>query len=150
MISFHRSATDSEGPSTGYFPSGCVEYSKTLRVPQDWREKRVSIEFQGVYRDAMVFVNSMYARQRRNGYVPFRVPLDPYLRYGDANTIRVEARSHQDSRWYSGLGIYRDTGSDLKIYLTWCAGHDLDPLHVSRARYAGGYCPAWRASRTRT
>jgi integrase/recombinase XerD len=36
------------------------------------------------------------------------------------------------------LGRYRGqsrlhTGSDLKIYLTWCAGHDLDPLRVGRA-----------------
>jgi integrase/recombinase XerD len=36
------------------------------------------------------------------------------------------------------LGRYRGqsrlhTGSDLKTYLTWCAGHDLDPLRVGRA-----------------
>lgn len=36
------------------------------------------------------------------------------------------------------LGRYRSqsrlhTGADLKIYLTWCAGHDLDPLRVGRA-----------------
>jgi beta-galactosidase len=109
MISLQRSATHGEGPSTGYFPGGCVEYTKMLVAPQDWRGKRVSIEFQGVYRDAMVFVNGMYAGQRRNGYTVFRVPLDPYLRYGESNTIRVEARAYQDSRWYSGLGMYRDT-----------------------------------------
>jgi len=109
MISLHRSATQSEGPSTGYFPGGAVEYAKTLDVPQDWRDMRVSVEFQGVYRDAIVFVNDAYAGQRRNGYSVFRVPLDPYLRYGEVNAIRGEARTHQDSRWYSGLGIYRDT-----------------------------------------
>src|SRR3954453_9992486 len=36
------------------------------------------------------------------------------------------------------LGRYRDqsrlhTGSDLKIFLTWCAGQCLDPLRVGRA-----------------
>jgi beta-galactosidase len=108
MIGLARSATHSEGPSTGYFPGGTVEYSRTLEAPEDWRTRRVSLEFQGVYRDAMVLVNGMFAGQRRHGYVPFRVPLDSYLRYGEANVIRVEARAHQDSRWYSGLGIHRD------------------------------------------
>ncbi|BBH63323.1 beta-galactosidase [Actinoplanes sp. OR16] len=109
MRSLPRSATASEGPSTGYFPGGAVEYSKTLDVPDEWRRRRVSIEFEAIYRDAMVFVNGTFAGQRRNGYTTFRVPLDAHLRYGETNTIRVEARAHQDSRWYSGLGIHRDT-----------------------------------------
>src|SRR3954453_12348872 len=108
MITFGRSPTGGEGPSTAFFPGGVVEYSKTLDVPVEWRRRRVWIEFQGVYRDAMVFVNGAYAAQRPNGYVPFRVPLDAFLQYGETNTIRVEARAHQDSRWYSGLGIHRD------------------------------------------
>lgn len=34
---------------------------------------------------------------------------DRFLRFGEDNEIRVEARAHQDSRWYTGAGIYRDT-----------------------------------------
>ncbi|MGO4759120.1 glycoside hydrolase family 2, partial [Streptomyces sp. 2MCAF27] len=34
---------------------------------------------------------------------------DRFLRFGDDNEIRVEARAHRDSRWYTGAGIYRDT-----------------------------------------
>ena len=34
---------------------------------------------------------------------------DPYLRYGEPNTVRVQARTHRDSRWYTGAGIHRDT-----------------------------------------
>src|SRR3954470_20699974 len=93
MITFGRSPTGGEGPSTAFFPGGVVEYSKTLDVPVEWRRRRVWIEFQGVYRDAMVFVNGAYATQRPNGYVPFRVPLDAFLQYGETNTIRVEARA---------------------------------------------------------
>jgi hypothetical protein len=37
------------------------------------------------------------------------VPADAFLKYRDANTIRVVARAHDDSRWYSGIGIHRDT-----------------------------------------
>lgn len=97
------------GPSTGYFAGGSVAYTKRFDVPGEWRDKRVSVEFQGVYRDATVFVNGAYLGQRPYGYSPFRIALDPALRYGETNEIRVEARAHSDSRWYSGLGIYRDT-----------------------------------------
>jgi beta-galactosidase len=86
-----------------------VEYRKTLVAPDDLRGKRVFVEFEGVYRDAMVFVNADFAGQRPYGYSPFIVDIGRFLRIGSANEIRVEARSHQDSRWYTGLGIYRDT-----------------------------------------
>ncbi|MGH1523781.1 sugar-binding domain-containing protein [Leifsonia sp. L25] len=97
------------GPSTGYFSGGSVAYTKQFDVPDEWRDKRVSVEFQGVYRDATVFVNGAYLGQRPSGHSPFRIALDPALRYGETNEIRVEARAHEDARWYSGLGIYRDT-----------------------------------------
>ena len=54
-----------------------------------------------------MYVNGDYAGQHPNGYAPFRIALDPFLRYGEANDVRVEARAHRDSRWYSGLGIHR-------------------------------------------
>ncbi|MFF1571400.1 glycoside hydrolase family 2 TIM barrel-domain containing protein [Leifsonia sp. NPDC058292] len=108
MLGFARSREVVGGASAAFYPGGEVEYSKRFQAPSDWREKRVSVEFEGVYRDAMVFVNDEFAGQWKYGYSVFRVSLDPYLRYGSENVIRVEARAHQDSRWYSGLGIYRD------------------------------------------
>ncbi|GGK75633.1 glycoside hydrolase family 2 TIM barrel-domain containing protein [Streptomyces flaveus] len=103
-----RNADAPSGGRTGYFPGGTFEYLKDFEVPDRWRGKRVTLEFQGVYRDAMVYVNGTFAAQRPSGYSPFDVPLDPFLRYGESNTIRVDARTHDDSRWYSGAGIYRD------------------------------------------
>ena len=85
-----RSATSSgppdsdEGPRTGNFPGGLFEYSKTFDVPEEYRDKSVTIEFEGVYRDAMVFINGEFAAQRPNGYTNFYVKADPYLRYGEA------------------------------------------------------------------
>ena len=108
MIEFDRSADASGGASSGFFPGGEVEYSKSFHVPLAWREQRVTIEFDGVYRDAMVYVNDEFAGQWKYGYSVFRVSLDAHLRYGQENVVRVEARAYQDSRWYTGLGIYRD------------------------------------------
>jgi beta-galactosidase len=56
----------------------------------------------------MVFINDEFAAQRPYGYSGFHVDATPFLRFGGANIIRVEARAHEDSRWYSGAGIYRD------------------------------------------
>ncbi|QHF24564.1 DUF4982 domain-containing protein [Rathayibacter sp. VKM Ac-2804] len=106
----HRDRTDAPGRTshTGYFPSAVVEYSTTLDVPEEYRDKRVTLEFQGVHRDAMVYVNEVFAAQRPFGYSTFYVELDAFLHYGAANTIRIEARTHEDSRWYTGVGIHRD------------------------------------------
>ena len=107
MVSSTRSADAPAAASAGYFPGGWVEYHKTFAVPREWRTRRVSLTFEGVYRDAKVFVNGDIAGGRPSGYAEFTVRLDPFLRYGQENRIRVEARAHCDSRWYSGLGIYR-------------------------------------------
>jgi hypothetical protein len=102
-----RSAGSDQGVHAAYHPGGVFEYAKTFDVPADWREKTVIAEFEGVYRDAVVFVNGEFAAHQANGYAAFAVTLDPFLRFGEANRITVEARAHKDSRWYTGAGIYR-------------------------------------------
>ena len=104
-----RSADSPEGSHTGYFPGGFFEYAKTFDVPAEYRDRTVTFEFEGVYRDATVFINGDFAAQRPNGYTNFYVKADPFLRYGAPNTIRVQARAHRDTRWYTGAGIHRDT-----------------------------------------
>ena len=108
MLSLPRSPHAPSGPSSGYFPGGAVIYRKTFVAPVEWRSRIVELEFKGVYRDAAVFLNGVLVAQRPNGYAPFRARLDDALRYGEENRLRVEARAHHDSRWYSGLGIHRD------------------------------------------
>lgn len=96
-------------PAVAYFPGATYEYRKTFTAPQDLHDRRIMLEFEGVYRDATVYVNGDYAGQRPYGYSRFRVDIGRFLRPGQDNEIRVEARNHEDSRWYTGAGIYRDT-----------------------------------------
>ncbi|MGA6222069.1 glycoside hydrolase family 2 TIM barrel-domain containing protein [Streptomyces umbrinus] len=95
------------GGATAFFPGGVYEYRKTFAVPDGHRNKRVTLEFEGVYRDAMVYLNGNFAGQCPSGYSVFAVRADDFLRYGADNEIRVECRTHQDSRWYSGAGLHR-------------------------------------------
>ncbi|GAA1969695.1 glycoside hydrolase family 2 TIM barrel-domain containing protein [Microbacterium deminutum] len=102
-----RSADSEQGVHSGYHSGGVFEYAKILDVPREWRDKTVVIEFEGVYRDAALFVNGDFVVHEPNGYNAFAAVLDPYLRYGEPNRITVDAKAHKDSRWYSGAGIYR-------------------------------------------
>ncbi|MEU1341028.1 glycoside hydrolase family 2 TIM barrel-domain containing protein [Streptomyces sp. NPDC005827] len=104
-----RPRTPEGSGRTAYFPpSGEYEYSKTFHVPESWSARRVSLEFQGAYRDAMVHLNDTRAAHWAYGYSTFTVPLDDLLVYGADNTVRVDVRTCDDSRWYSGAGLHRD------------------------------------------
>ncbi|MEW9870735.1 glycoside hydrolase family 2 TIM barrel-domain containing protein [Arthrobacter sp. HS15c] len=95
------------GAATGYFHGGTWEYSKSFDAPQEWAGKRIYLEFEGIYRSSLVYVNGALARSWASGYTGFTVPLNDFLVLGEENTLRVEARAHRDSRWYSGGGIHR-------------------------------------------
>ena len=108
VITTPRRADAPGGHTNGYFDGGAFEYRRTLTVPADWAGKSVFLEFDGVYRDAVVTVNGAFVGRRALGYSRFVVRVDPHLRFGADNEIRVACRSHLDSRWYTGAGIYRD------------------------------------------
>ena len=97
----------SHGAGAGYVPGGVYEYRTTLAAPEDYRDRRVLLEFEGVYRSAMVYVNGALAGQWATGYTGFTVDLDDHLLFGADNEIRVVCRAYKDSRWYSGAGIHR-------------------------------------------
>ncbi len=108
MIGQTRSADATQGGKTGYYPGGSCEYIKKLFVPEENRQKRMTLEFEGCYTNTAVYVNSQFAGQCQYGYSNFYVSLNPYLIYGAENEIKVIARSGDDTRWYSGMGLYRD------------------------------------------
>lgn len=107
MLTHRRDSQTVEGATTGYFAGGDADYEKQFHVPEEWRSQRITLEFEGVYRDGRVFVNGALAAHRPDGYTRFFVPIDPYLRYGETNVLRVECSAAEDGRWYTGLGIHR-------------------------------------------
>lgn len=104
--------TDTLNPSGndgGYFPTGIGWYRKTFDIPADFKEKKISIYFGGVYMNAEVFINGTSLGTHPYGYTSFGHDLTPYLNIGDSNTIavRVDNSMQKNCRWYSGSGIYR-------------------------------------------
>ncbi|PRX99763.1 glycoside hydrolase family 2 TIM barrel-domain containing protein [Allonocardiopsis opalescens] len=120
VIGTRRDAGAGDGAPTAFFRGGTWEYAKSFFVPEEWAAKRVRIEFEGVYRSALVYLNDDLAGRWASGYTGFCVAADDFLRYGEENVLRVEARAHRDSRWYSGAGIHRP------VHLIVA-----DPVHVA-------------------
>ncbi|HWF92338.1 MAG TPA: glycoside hydrolase family 2 TIM barrel-domain containing protein, partial [Terriglobales bacterium] len=83
-------------------------YRRTFEIPEGDRGRRVSIEFDGAFRDALVFLNGYFIGRNNNGYAPFSFDLSDFLNYGGKNylVVRMDA-SFGDGWFYEGAGIYR-------------------------------------------
>lgn len=110
MIHEKRTPDTKNGGQTGYYPGKTYNYRKTFYVPDDWKEKKIVLEFEGIYANSKVFINGEFAGGHPYGYSSLYVNADDFLKYDQDNQIRVTANNgmEQNSRWYSGSGIYRD------------------------------------------
>lgn len=95
-------------PANGYFPGGHWEYQKTFHISPEYADKALFLHFEGVYRDALVSVNGVRVAHRPFGYTGFSARIDHVVRPGEDNVVHVDAVAGDDSRWYSGAGIYRE------------------------------------------
>ncbi len=72
------------------------------------RSKRITIEFDGAYRETMVVFNGFYIGTHSGGYDPFSFDVTDFANPGGRNVllVRVDATS-SDGWFYEGAGIYR-------------------------------------------
>lgn len=94
----------------GFYPMGKAWYRKAFSVPAEWKDKRVSIYFEGVYMNSEVFINGKSVGLQPYGYTSFAYDLSDYIIFGEKNVIAVKVDNSQQKncRWYSGSGIYRN------------------------------------------
>ncbi len=92
----------------GFTIGGTAWYRKTFTVPAEQKGKRIIIQFDGVYMNPTTFINGHNLGQHPYGYTSFYYDVTDYVKFGDKNVIAVEVKNEgQNSRWYSGSGIYR-------------------------------------------
>jgi beta-galactosidase len=110
MLQEMRDPKARNGFNTGYFPGGVYHYSRVFLAPEEYRNKNVIIEFEGVYMDSQVYLNGKLVGGWPYGYTDFYVAADEYLEYGQGNELEVLVHNENEpnSRWYSGSGIYRN------------------------------------------
>lgn len=124
QIGEKRSRDTSDG-GHGYFPGGVYTYEKIFAVPDEFRRKTLILEFEGVYRHAVVSLNGREIARHAYGYTGFFVPLTDLTGTGE-NRLTVTADNSElpNSRWYTGSGIYRP------VWLWVCEPEGLRPGSV--------------------
>jgi beta-galactosidase len=96
------------GGGGGFFPAGIGWYRRTFTAPAAWNARRVSVEFEGIYMNATVYLNGAELGTHPYGYTSFFYDLTPHWRPGtNVLAVRVDQSKQRNSRWYSGSGIYR-------------------------------------------
>ncbi len=70
--------------------SGIVGYRKMLFIPEEGKEKRHFLQFDGAAHIAQVFVNGTSVAEHQCGYTAFRAELTDALLYGAENEILVK------------------------------------------------------------
>ena len=89
-------------------------YRKHFEAPAAWSGKRVSLEFDGVFQVAEVFVNGRRIGEHKGGYTGFSFDITGAVKTGD-NVVAVRVNNNWDARLapragehtFSG-GIYRN------------------------------------------
>ena len=72
MIHEQRQANAEGGSAHGYFPGGVYVYEKKFVAPKEWKNRRIYLEFEGVYKNSAVSLNGIKIGGRPYGYVlPF-------------------------------------------------------------------------------
>ncbi len=83
-------------------------YRRTLDLPAADADKRIRLTFDGVFRDATVWVNGWLVRHHEGGYYPFSEDITDVVKFGEHNVIAVRVDATKFEGWfYEGAGIYR-------------------------------------------
>ena len=108
--------------SRGFKEMGIGWYRKTFTPDEAWKGKRVVLDFEGIMYVGDVFLNGKLVGGTDYGYVGFEIDITKLLKYGEPNVLAVKAdtREPNNSRWYTGGGLFRDVDvviTDPKVYL---------------------------------
>ena len=110
-LPYAAEASHSHGYKTAGFkyPQTSVGwYRKTFTVPAEDYGKHIWLQFDGIFRDARIWVNGFYLGHEPNGYATQTYDISEYLNYGGENLVCVRADATLEERWfYEGAGIYR-------------------------------------------
>jgi beta-galactosidase len=97
------------------FPSNSIAwYRRTFELPAGDSGKCIWLAFDGVFREATVWVNGWCVRHHEGGYYPFREDITDVLHFGGKNTVAVRVDATKTEGWfYEGAGIYRHVWLDV-------------------------------------
>jgi beta-galactosidase len=109
MIHENRSHDSAGGLNISWFEAYDYVYEKDFFVPQEYADKIIFLEFEGVYHNAEIHINDKKVFSHDNGYIGFHVEITAFIDFETENNIKVIVKNSKqpNSRWYTGAGIYR-------------------------------------------
>jgi beta-galactosidase len=115
--------------SKGFYPLGRKYpatsvgwYRRVFELPAEDASRRITIEFDGAYRETMVVFNGFYIGRHSGGYDPFSFDLTDFANPGGRNVLLIRVDATESDGWfYEGAGIYRHV---------WLV--KTNPVHVPR------------------
>ncbi len=97
----------------GYTKNSIGWYRRTFELSAEDSGKRIWLTFDGVFRDATVWVNGWLIKRHEGGYYPFREDITDVAHFGGKNTVAVRVDATKFEGWfYEGAGIYRHVWLD--------------------------------------
>ena len=107
--------------SRGFKEMGIGWYRKDFVPDENWKGKRVLVDFGGIMLVGDVFLNGERIGGTDYGYLGFETDITKKLKFGTNNTLLVKADTGQpnNSRWYTGGGLYREVNfivTNSKLY----------------------------------
>lgn len=110
-------------PVGGLFPETSIGwYRKQFTLSQADTVKRLVLQFDGIFRDANIWVNGFFVGNNKSGYVGAAYDITDYVQFDKPNTLVVRVDATQYEGWfYEGAGIYRHV---------WL--QKMSPIHVAQ------------------
>lgn len=109
-------------PVGGRFPETSIGwYRKRFSVTPQAGLDRYALQFDGIFRNASVWLNGFYVGTNQSGYVGISYDVTDYIQVDKENVLVVRVDATQYEGWfYEGAGIYRHV---------WL--HQFNSLHVA-------------------
>lgn len=115
-LPFDRAADRNHGfkvVGPGFEENSIGWYRRSFELPKTDEGKRIRLAFDGVFRDATVWVNGWLVSRHESGYSPLREDITDVVRFGGRNVIAVRVNATEPEGWfYEGAGIYRHVWLD--------------------------------------
>lgn len=102
---------DSHGykPVGGTYPETCIGwYRKHFTIDKSKTNKRIELQFDGIYRNATIWINGFYIGTNFSGYIGNSYDVTDFINFETENVIVIRVDATQNEGWfYEGAGIYR-------------------------------------------
>lgn len=97
-----------ENNALGFFEYHNAWYRKHLTFDESDRNKRITLYFEGIAVQSVVYFNGVPVARNFCGYNGFEADITDFIRFGEDNVIAVYVNTeNHEGWWYEGGGIYR-------------------------------------------